>query len=97
MYAMICNHTSLYFCIVFPVWLALSGFSLVELPNSRRLMYIMAGIPTTLELDTCCARHITISAAQHTADNARSLYVGFCAISSNQSRFKPFKWRAHPA
>jgi hypothetical protein len=46
-------------------------------------MYIIAGIPTTLEFDTYYARYITISIAQHIVDNARSSYIGFCAISNN--------------
>jgi hypothetical protein len=60
-------------------------------------MYIMAGIPTTLALEACCARHIIMRTAQHTSNNARSLCGGFLAIFNNQSRFNPFKYRAHPA
>jgi hypothetical protein len=59
-------------------------------------MYIMAGMPTTLALDACCARYITMRAAQHTLNNPRSFGVGFLAISNNQSRFNPFKCRAYP-
>ncbi|KAH4395363.1 hypothetical protein HBH99_129760 [Parastagonospora nodorum] len=50
-YAIIWTHTSLYFSMVLPVWLALNGFSLLVLPSSRRLMYIIAGMPTTFEVD----------------------------------------------
>jgi hypothetical protein len=62
-YAMISTYALLYLIIVFSVCYALNGFSLVELLNSRRLMYIIAGILTTLALDVCCACYITIRTA----------------------------------
>jgi hypothetical protein len=46
-------------------------------------MYIIAGIPTTLALDVCYTRYITIRTTQHTLNNACSLYVGFFAICNN--------------
>jgi hypothetical protein len=80
---MISTYALLYLIMVFSVCCALSGFSLVVLPNSRRLMYIMAGIPTTLALEACCARYIIMRTAQHTSNNARSLCGGFLAIFNN--------------
>ena len=97
MNAMMLSHTLLYLSMVLPVCCALNGFSLLLLPTSRRLMYIMAGMPTTLDVDACCARHTTMRAAQHISVNARSLGVGCCAMVNNHSRFNPFRWRAHPA
>jgi hypothetical protein len=96
-YAIITTHTTLYLAMFFPVWWALNDFSLVWLPNSRRLMYIMSGMPITLGLEACCARHIAMHTTQHTSNNARSLCVSFTTIANNQSRFSPCKCRAHPA
>jgi hypothetical protein len=63
MYAIISSYTLLYLTIVFPVCWVLSGFLLVVLLSSCRLMYIMAGVPTTLALDACCACYKTMRAA----------------------------------
>jgi hypothetical protein len=46
--------------IVFLVCYVLNSFLLVKLLNSRRLMYIIAGILTILALDICYTRYITI-------------------------------------
>lgn len=54
---------SLYLTMVLPVCRTLSSFSLVSLPVSRRLIYIMADNPTTLSVDACCALQITTLAA----------------------------------
>jgi hypothetical protein len=85
------NYTALYLSIVLPVCCALNGFSLVPLPTSRRLMYIMAGMPTTLAADAFWARYMTVRAAQTISDNVRSLGVGCCAMVNNYSRSNPFK------
>jgi hypothetical protein len=91
------KHTLLYLIIVLSICCALNSFLSFVLLNSRRLMYIIAGMPTTLALDACCARYITICAAQHILVNACSLGVGCCAMLNNHSRSNPFKCRAHPA
>jgi hypothetical protein len=41
----------------------LNGFLLVVLLNSLWLMYIMAGIPTILAWDACCACYIVMRTA----------------------------------
>ncbi|KAH8691701.1 hypothetical protein GQ44DRAFT_209056 [Phaeosphaeriaceae sp. PMI808] len=69
--------------------LGVGSFSLVLPPNSHRLMYIIAGMPTTL------AWMLAVHAISPThVNNAPSLRVGFIAIANNQSRFSPFKCRA---
>jgi hypothetical protein len=63
MYAISSSYTLLYLTIVFPVCWVLSSFLLVVLLSSRQLMYIMAGVLTTLTLDACCACYKTMHAA----------------------------------
>jgi hypothetical protein len=91
------NYTLLYLIIVLPICCALNDFLSFVLLNSRRLIYIMAGMPTTLALDACCACYMTMCAAQHILVNACFLGVGCCAMVNNHSRSNSFKCRAYPA